>query len=94
MAIDVDGIVHIDGNDVDEFSNRTIVTPLNDNCNLFNQESLCSLSGDLKEYCSVNAAITNYPADKLNMPLEYPPECHLTNSSSKLPLLCVGSSEI
>ena len=39
--------------------NWIIVCPLNNNCNLINQDVLWLLSGDLKQHCNVDLIITN-----------------------------------
>lgn len=61
----------ISKNNVVEYSNRAIVSPLNDNCNLINQRVLCLLSRDLKKSCSRDSVTTSDSAEKLNIQLLY-----------------------
>ena len=56
--------------------------------NLINQEVLCFLSVDFKQYCSVDSVVTNDPVEQLyDISVDYPSsvtpssECHFINSS-------------
>lgn len=62
---------NINIDNVKTFSNNVIMCPLNEQCLAINNEILKIVEGEAKDYFSVDEIITDEPAERLNIPIEY-----------------------